>query len=102
MLKSAFLLTAIPLTLTSSALAHDWFSELRSPAGQKCCGQNDCRPVGSRYNAQSGQLELQLDRVWVPMDYSKVVRDQSSPDGRYYACWRDPEVPYCFILPPEV
>jgi hypothetical protein len=36
------------------------------------------------------------------MDYSKVVRDQSSPDGRYYACWRDPEVPYCFILPPEV
>jgi hypothetical protein len=78
MLRSA-LLTAAALTLTSPILAHDWFSELHSPAGQKCCGENDCRPVESRYNAQSGQLELRLDRMWVPIDYNKVVREQVSP-----------------------
>jgi hypothetical protein len=50
MLRSA-LLTATVLTLTSPSLAHDWFSELRSPTGYKCCGQNDCRAVESRYNA---------------------------------------------------
>ena len=100
MLRSA-LLAATVLTLTSPSLAHDWFSELRSPAGQKCCGQKDCRPVESRYNAGSGQLELRLDRIWVSIDYNKVVREQFSPDGKYYACWRDPNFPYCFILPPE-
>ena len=100
MLRSA-LLTATVLTLTSPSLAHDWFSELRSPNGYKCCGQNDCRPVESRYNAQSGELEIQLDRMWVPIDYTKVVREQFSPDGRYYACWRDPNFPYCFVLPLE-
>jgi hypothetical protein len=101
MLRSA-LLTAIALTLTSPILAHDWFSELHSPTGRKCCGENDCRPVESRYNAQSGQLELRLDRMWVPIDYDKVVREQFSPDGKYYACWRDPNYPYCFILSQEV
>jgi hypothetical protein len=101
MLKSA-LLTAAALALTSPSLAHDWFSELHSPAGQKCCGDNDCRPVESRYNARSGQLELRLDRIWVPIDYDKVVREQFSPDGKYYACWRDPNYPFCFILPLEV
>ena len=100
MLTSAQL-TATVLILTSPSLAHDWFSELRSPTGQKCCGQNDCPPVQSRYNAKSGQIELQLDPMWVPIDYKKVVRDQFSPDGKYYSCWRDPNFPYCFILPLE-
>jgi hypothetical protein len=101
MLKSA-LLTATALTLTSPSMAHDWFSGLYSPTAQKCCGANDCRPVESRYNAQSGQLELRLDRIWVPIDYDKVVREHFSPDGKYYACWRDPKSPFCFILPLEI
>jgi hypothetical protein len=96
------LLVVTALTLTSPTLVHDWFSGLRSPTGRKCCGQNDCRPVASRYNAQSGQLEVRLDGMWVPIDYNKVVREQVSPDGKYYACWRDPNFPFCFILPPEV
>jgi hypothetical protein len=50
---------------------------------------------------QSGQIELQLDRMWVPIDYNKVVREQFSPDGRYYACWRDLNFPYCFICHQE-
>jgi hypothetical protein len=36
------------------------------------------------------------------LDYDKVVREQYSPDGKYYACWRDPNYPYCFIVPLEV
>jgi hypothetical protein len=101
MLKSA-LLTATLVTLANPIHAHDWFSELHSPLGQSCCGENDCRPVESRYNVQSGQLELRLDGMWVPIDHRKVVREQFSPDGKYYACWRDPNYPFCFILPLEV
>jgi len=101
MLRSTLLIITV-LTLTSPIHAHDWFSELHSPLGQSCCGENDCRPVESRYNVQSGQLELQLDRMWVPIDRRKVVREQFSPDGKYYACWRDPNYPFCFILPLEV
>ena len=48
------------------------------------------------------ELELRLDRMCVPIDYNKVVPEQVSPDGKYYACWRDPNYPYCFILPLEV
>jgi hypothetical protein len=40
--------------------------------------------------------------MWVPIDYNKVVREQFSPDGKYYACWRDPNYPFCFIVPLEV
>jgi hypothetical protein len=68
----------------------------------KCWRENDCRPVEARYNAQSGQLELRLDRIWVPIDRDKVVREQFSPDGKYSACWRDPNYPYSFILPLEI
>ena len=35
---------------TAPSAAHDWYSGLVSPTGQRCCSGRDCVPVAHRYN----------------------------------------------------
>jgi hypothetical protein len=46
---------------TSSALAHDWYTDLVDPVtGSSCCGGHDCHPVPREHIrfAENGDMEL--------------------------------------------
>ena len=87
---------------TSSAVAHDWYTNLVDPVtGYSCCGGQDCRPVPREdiRLGQDGDLELFLDGKWRHVDPQKILKI-SSPDSRVHACW----IPLfeelrCVILP---
>lgn len=92
------------LSSVGPTMAHDWYSGLKSPAGERCCNEQDCEPVGHRYNRATGRLELDIQGVWVPIDTAKLV-PALSPDGLAHACFdhhwmlkRSPVV-RCIILP---
>ena len=87
---------------TSSAAAHDWYTNLVDPVtGYSCCGGQDCRPVPREdvRLGQDGDLELFLDGKWRHVDPRRILKI-SSPDSRVHACW----IPLfeelrCVILP---
>jgi len=105
----ACLALALPVLLTAGqAHAHDWFEGLLSPHGVPCCGENDCRAVPYRLNAETGQEEVEVNGQWWPVDPDKVPAF-TPPDGKVYACWdqrqtqsfplRKPPNFHCIILP---
>ena len=87
---------------TSSAVAHDWYTNLVDPVtGYSCCGGHDCRPVPREdvRLGQDGDLELFLDGAWRHVDPRKILKI-SSPDSRVHACWIPSfEELRCVILP---
>jgi hypothetical protein len=101
-----YLLALACVAFAAPASSHGWYSELRSPQGERCCNDRDCRAVDHRYNLQSGQLEIEILQQWVPIDPAKVL-PLPSPDGKAHACfaynWFDgkplPPTMRCIILP---
>lgn len=109
------------VTLSGSAvLAHDiWISHgsYRSPAGEWCCGAEDCGVVspgavkagtggysvrgnvtygvGVTGNAADGPTHTENVNEIVP--YSQSL---PSPDGAYWRCKRPDGSPRCFFAPP--
>ena len=87
---------------TSSAAAHDWYSDLVDPVtGSPCCGGQDCRPVPREdvRLAEDGDLELFLDGAWRHVDPQRILKI-SSPDSRVHACWVPSfQAVICVILP---
>jgi hypothetical protein len=75
-----------PVAFSVSAVAHEWYTGLRSPSGAPCCNERDCRPVAYRINPDTGREEINANGVWYPVEYDKVL-PFSSPDGTYHACW---------------
>ncbi len=92
----------------AAAEAHDWYSGLRSPSGDRCCTDRDCQRVDHRYNPETRRLELGIEGVWVPVDPAKLVAVPSA-DGAAHACFerhwmlrKMTPVVRCVILPGEV
>ena len=75
------------LLAANPASAHDWYSDLWSPSGERCCTSRDCRPVDHRYDRETGRLELGIEGVWVPVDPDKLVSIPST-DGSAHACYK--------------
>jgi hypothetical protein len=75
-----------PVSFSVLAVAHEWYTGLRSPDGMSCCNERDCRPVAYRINRDTGREEIQANGAWYPVEYDKVL-PFSSPDGGYHACW---------------
>jgi hypothetical protein len=104
-----FILVAMLGMGVSTASAHDWFGDLKSPTGERCCTDRDCRPADHRYNPQSHRLEIGVEGFWLPVDPATVVPTPSA-DGNAYACYayhwlnkqKLPPLVRCVILPGEV
>jgi hypothetical protein len=109
------------ITLSSStALAHDiWINRgsYRSPAGEWCCGAEDCGVVSpSAVHAVAGGYSVRGDVTYGvgvtgnvadgPTHSEKVnetvpySQSLPSPDGAYWRCKRPDGSPRCFFAPP--
>ncbi len=107
--------------LSSAALAHDaWISRgsYRNPAGEWCCGAEDCGVVSpNAVHASAGGYSLRGDVTYgvgvtgnaadgpthqEPVN-EVVPYSQSlpSPDGAYWRCKRPDGTPRCFFAPPS-
>lgn len=85
-MRSCLALLAALGRAATPAAAHGWYTDLVSPSGERCCSEDDCRPVEHRYDPKTGQLEL--EGTWVVVD-PRAVLPMSSPDGNAHACfWR--------------
>src|SRR5580765_687919 len=69
-----------------AAQAHDWYTTLKSPAGEPCCDERDCQPVEYRQDGQHVEGEVLVGGNWLPVDWKHVVT-VPSPDGRAHVCW---------------
>ena len=72
------------LCLSSTALAHDIYSNLRDRDGNLCCGGEDCKPVeatvlpnGTYYLPETGEI--------IPANMASP-----SPDERFHRCFYYP------------
>jgi hypothetical protein len=82
----ALMMLAVPAILAQPVGAHRWYTGLRSPSGELCCDERDCRPVEYRINHDTGREEIRANGAWYPVEYDKVL-PFSSPDSGYHACW---------------
>ena len=69
---------------------HYWYRGLKSPEGESCCNEKDCRPVDSRYVLAEGSwtLEISISGLWVKVPKDRIL-PQPSPDGGVHACYSD-------------
>jgi hypothetical protein len=74
------LVTIALLCLSSTALAHDIYNNLRDRDGHLCCGGQDCRPVEARVLA-NGNYYLPATGETIPPEMATP-----SPDGRFHQC----------------
>jgi hypothetical protein len=117
----ARLLPVLALSVTSfSAIAHDtWINHAayRNPAGEWCCGAEDCGVVApGAVKASAGGYSVRG-----PVTYGEAVTGNAadgpthqenvnetvpysqslpSPDGAYWRCKRPDGTPRCFFAPP--
>ena len=72
---------------------HEFYRGLRSPEGESCCNEKDCRPVEGRF-VPEGQgrafvLEILIGTQWIKVPKDRIL-PQPSPDGAVHACYSDP------------
>jgi hypothetical protein len=114
-------LTLLIIVLSTAALAHDmWISRgsYRNPAGEWCCGANDCGVVspnavkattggysvvgivtyGQAITGDARDGPTHQDNVNEVVPYSQSL---PSPDGTYWRCKRPDGSPRCFFAPPS-
>jgi len=81
---------------TSDALAHDsWISRggYRNPAGEWCCGDNDCQSTDQI--AVTGKGWVVGGTEFVPFEEATP-----SPDGKVWICRRPDYTRRCVFAPP--
>jgi hypothetical protein len=93
LLPSAVLAQSTPMA--QSRRGHDAFHEfyrhLRSPEGESCCNEKDCRPVEGRFvpEGRTFMLEILIGTRWIKVPKDRIL-PQPSPDGAVHACYSDP------------
>ena len=86
---------------SSHAEAHDFYARQFSPTkdgfgvSRGCCNNVDCAPRQTRFNAVTGQLEIELRGQWWPaMDQRWYLGE--APDGGAHGCMMpSDQVPRC-------
>ena len=70
---------------------HEFYSHLRSPEGESCCNEKDCRPVEGRFvpEGRTFTLEILIGTRWIKVPKNRIL-PQPSPDGAVHACYSDP------------
>jgi hypothetical protein len=112
--KPALLSAILAVSLPLPALAHDIYSHLRSPRGESCCDDRDCRPAPYRFIA--GHWQMFVDRHWIDVpdytiQYRALLDDRGETGGGHWCGFAmtpssevDREPVYttrCAILPPQ-
>jgi hypothetical protein len=80
----ALVATIALLCVSSTALAHDIYSNLRDRDGNLCCGGEDCKPVGA--------VALPNGTYFLPGSDETIPADMAtpSPDDRFHRCAYNP------------
>jgi hypothetical protein len=70
---------------------HEFYRGLRSPEGESCCNEKDCRPVEGRYvrEGRGFTLEILIGTRWIKVPKERIL-PEPSPDGAVHACYSDP------------
>jgi hypothetical protein len=112
--KPALLSAILAVILSLPAQAHDIYSHLRSPRGESCCDDKDCRPAPYRFIA--GHWQMFVDRRWIDVpdytiQYRALLDDRGETGGGHWCGFsmtppseEDLEPVYrtrCAILPPQ-
>jgi hypothetical protein len=74
------LLATVALCASSSALAHDIYSDLRDRDGRLCCNGQDCKPVRATVLPNGSYYLPETDET-IPADMATP-----SPDDRFHHC----------------
>jgi hypothetical protein len=98
----------LAMLLGAPASAHEWYTELRSDDGKRCCNGKDCSPTPMCIGA-SGHEGLLLGATCFPIPWEKVL-DMPSPDANAHVCWTNHSDLYspirpiirCVVLPGSV
>jgi hypothetical protein len=66
---------------------NDWISDLKNSSGQRCCGNDDCRPVrvGGLIVSATGGIEVEIGGRLLPVLENSLVYE-ASPDGQAWVC----------------
>ena len=85
--KPALLSAILAVSLPLPAQAHDIYSHLRSPLGESCCDDRDCRPAPYRFI--SGHWQMFVDRRWIDVpdytiQYRALLGDRSETGGGHW------------------
>ena len=86
------------LAFATLAQAHDsWISRqgLRNPAGEWCCGENDCFVTPAQIVSLPAPGYRLPDGEFVPQ-----AEAMPSPDGQFWRCKRHDGTRRCFFAPP--
>jgi hypothetical protein len=105
----ALVATIALLCLSSNAIAHDIYSNLRDAAGHLCCNGQDCKPVEATVLPNGTYYLPESDEI-IPADMASA-----SPDDRFHHCtyypiangfdrwggpvWDDKPKTRCFFAP---
>ena len=93
-------IAALPLVFSPVVSVHDFYTGQQSPQADKgsCCNDVDCAPREVRLNAETGELEIQINgRWWLVTDPHWYLG--SSPDGSAHGCMMPRDViPRCVWL----
>lgn len=65
-----------------------------------CCGNYDCYPTQAEVRGGQWYALRREDQAWIPVPHERVIRDETSPDGRAHLC-AVPGFVYCFVPPPS-
>ena len=96
------LVTVAVIVWATQALAHDWYTGLKSPVtGISCCNDRDCAPADGCI-LDDGTMGITAQQGCIPIDWRKVL-DQPSPDGRLHLCQAPPQeghygAVFCIIM----
>jgi len=93
------------LLWAAPALAHEWYTDLRSADGASCCNGQDCEATPLCVGPK-GHEGLLLRTICFPIPWDRVL-DVPSPDGDAHVCWENHPDHYspvrptirCVILP---
>ena len=84
-LKCALAIVTTMLTVGRPLAAHDWYTHLEAPTGEKCCDDHDCRPIATC--VLPGQREgLMVEGLCHAIPWDKVL-PVAAPDGSPHACY---------------
>ena len=64
----------------------EWFESLKTPSGQSCCSQSDCRQTTAEWRGDTEGWWVLVNGSWRPVPADKVLVSPKSIDGAAYLC----------------
>lgn len=96
---ATFWVLFVALGIKTMARAHDHYTDwMRPDTGTSCCSEIDFYPVKAEFKAGSWWALRREDSEWVRIPDAKILKNQTSPDGKAHLCATQSAI-YCFVIP---